>query len=219
MTAPRKVLVVCRSAPYGSTRSRDAIELAMAFGRNGWTKGDVKSLSEGDILARLLPVIRGQIDENVLLVPSLTFAADFIPEYPQYGTFPRKKWEIVRDVSPSSFDIAKLKPFSFLKKGEVQISGGAMRDRAAEHNCNWGLCDGKRLWSSQKEIPAEFQDFFIPLTGTVLRDEKNLLRIPVLFYQNRHFHGNHLVEAGWSMKFEFISCDWGKLDRFARIEQ
>lgn len=30
-TSDRSVLVVCRSAPYGSSRARDAIDLAMAF--------------------------------------------------------------------------------------------------------------------------------------------------------------------------------------------
>lgn len=30
-TPDRSVLVVCRSAPYGSSRARDAIDLAMAF--------------------------------------------------------------------------------------------------------------------------------------------------------------------------------------------
>ncbi len=36
-----------------------AHELKMAFRRNGWTNGDIKTLSEGDILTSVLDVIRG----------------------------------------------------------------------------------------------------------------------------------------------------------------
>lgn len=37
-----------------------AAELKYAFERNGYTNADVKALSGGDLLARLLPVVRGQ---------------------------------------------------------------------------------------------------------------------------------------------------------------
>ena len=30
--APRKILILCRSAPYGSARARDALDMAMACG-------------------------------------------------------------------------------------------------------------------------------------------------------------------------------------------
>ncbi len=39
--------------------SRQAAELDHAFERNGWTSGDVKKISQGDMLTRLLPLIRG----------------------------------------------------------------------------------------------------------------------------------------------------------------
>lgn len=39
-----------------------AHELALAFGRNGWANLDVKKLSEGDLLARLLLVVRGKAE-------------------------------------------------------------------------------------------------------------------------------------------------------------
>ena len=43
-----------------------AHELAMAFGRNGWTNADVKKLSKGDMAAQLLPVVRGQAEVKQL---------------------------------------------------------------------------------------------------------------------------------------------------------
>jgi hypothetical protein len=39
-----------------------AHELAMAFGRNGWTNADVKKLTMGGTLARILSVVRGEAE-------------------------------------------------------------------------------------------------------------------------------------------------------------
>lgn len=39
-----------------------ANELKLAFRRNGWTNEDVKKMSEGDLLAKLLPVVRGRAE-------------------------------------------------------------------------------------------------------------------------------------------------------------
>lgn len=45
---------------------RQASELSFAFERNGWTTADVKTISSGDLLARLLPVIRGLAEVSVV---------------------------------------------------------------------------------------------------------------------------------------------------------
>ncbi|OGB75075.1 hypothetical protein A2810_00955 [candidate division Kazan bacterium RIFCSPHIGHO2_01_FULL_49_10] len=37
-----------------------AHELTLGFRRNGWTNADIKQMCEGDLLTRILPVVRGQ---------------------------------------------------------------------------------------------------------------------------------------------------------------
>jgi hypothetical protein len=54
-----------------------AHELALAFGRNGWTNADVKKLSEGDMLARLLPVIKGEAQIAVPADPIFKVEVDY----------------------------------------------------------------------------------------------------------------------------------------------
>ena len=46
-----------------------AVELKLAFRRNGWNNAQIKTLSEGDILAKVLQVITGQAEINLIAKP------------------------------------------------------------------------------------------------------------------------------------------------------
>mgnify|MGYP001577279713 CR=1 FL=1 len=46
--------------------SRQAAELDFAFERNGYTADDVKKLSSGNLLARLLPVVKGNAEVKIV---------------------------------------------------------------------------------------------------------------------------------------------------------
>ncbi|MBI4992601.1 MAG: hypothetical protein HZC26_00470 [Candidatus Magasanikbacteria bacterium] len=77
--------------------------------------------------------LRRQIGQLVMgklkfaIKPSEIHAADIIPV--ENG----KPWEVVEDVEPSAFDVAKLRPCSFLKDGELPIGGDEMRKRAVKY--------------------------------------------------------------------------------------
>jgi len=117
-------------------------------------------------------------------------------------------WTVVEDVAPTAFDISKLKPVPFLKQGESEISGEEMRKRAVEFNGNLGLADGQRMLAEQDKIPAEFRDYYIVLSGTVLRDSGGSLSVPFLY-----FNGGR-----WVLDFCWLDGVWGGLGRFARCE-
>lgn len=124
--------------------------------------------------------------------------ADLIPE----------EWTVVEDVAPSAFDISKLKPVSFLKSGESSIGGEEMRRRAVKFKANLGLADGKRMLVEQDKIPAEFRDFYIVLSGTVLRDSDGYLRVPDLYF----------LGGRWVLDFNWLGSGWLDSGRFARCE-
>ncbi len=124
--------------------------------------------------------------------------ADLIPE----------GWTVVEDVAPSTFDVSKLKPASFLKQGESSIGGEEMRKRAIEFKGNLGLADGKRLLAEQEKIPAEFRKFYISLPGTVLRASGGGLCVPDLYFDG----------GRWVLGFSWIDGDWFDFARFACCE-
>jgi hypothetical protein len=57
-----------------------AAELKLAFRRNGWNNAEIKTLSEGDILADVLKVIKGQAEIKITELLIDCDAAPFIPD-------------------------------------------------------------------------------------------------------------------------------------------
>lgn len=153
----------------------------------------------------LQAVIEGRFEAVGGQFPSIIHAADLIP----------KGWSVAiidgvpQDVAPSEFDISKIKPRTFLKDGKPSISGEGMRKRAVELKGNLGLSDGKRMLADGgKLIPIEFQCYYIPLPGTLLRDSDGYLHVPCL-----HFLGDR-----WCLSFFWLGNDWGAHDRLACSE-
>lgn len=101
-----------------------AHELAMAFGRNGWTNADVKKMSEGDLLAKILPVVRGGAEVKTSSLPT----------------------EIT--VGGRTYEI-----LSFLREGEDCVPGCAMVARAEKVGANLRKEDCEFLLAHQDEIP------------------------------------------------------------------
>lgn len=141
------------------------------------------------------------------LFPSQIHAPELIPEYTD-GQGQKRKWKVIEDVAPSAFEVSKLKPRSFLKGPKTLLSGEAMRRHAVKLKGNLGLADGKRLLAEQDKIPAEFQDFYIPLPGTVLRDPIGDLRVAYLYW-----HGDR-----WLLSFRWLGDDRDDRGRFACSE-
>ncbi|MBI5222484.1 MAG: hypothetical protein HY980_03235 [Candidatus Magasanikbacteria bacterium] len=131
--------------------------------------------------------------------PSEIHAADLIP------TENGNPWEVVEDVETSAFDVAKLRPRSFLKDRELSIGGDEMRRRAVEFKGNLGLADGKRIVAEQRNFSSEFDGFYIPLPGTVLRDPHGDLYVADL----------HRLGDRWYIDFDRLGPDWNDDGRFA----
>ena len=130
---------------------------------------------------------------------SAALAADLIP----------KGWEVVEDVAPTAFDVARLKPRSFLRDGDGGvIDGDEMRKRAGELKTNWSLADGRRMLAEQSRIPTGLRGYYIPLTGTVLRDSDGNLYVAFLY-----FYG-----VRWYLYFIWLDHDWNDFVRFALSE-
>lgn len=185
-----------------------AHELAMAFGRNGWNSADIKKLSEGKKLERVLSVIRGKAEVKF---PSEISAAELIgkcmPDFLNYGG-KNREWWVVDDVAPSTtLNVSKLKPRWFLEKGEDPISTDEMLKRAVNFRGNRGLVDGKSMLINKgRQIPIEFRPWIILLPGTILSNLDGYRWIPCL-----KFH-----DGRWILDFEQLNgCLWGVMSRFA----
>lgn len=189
-----------------------AHELAMAFGRNGWNNADIKKLSEGKTLERVLSVIRGKAEVKF---PSEIFAAELIgkcmPDYLNYGG-KNREWWVVEDVAPSLTPdkVSKLKSRWLRKKGEMSISGPEMLERAVKFRANWGLVDGKQmLIDNGKRIPrAEFGAFGVLLPGTILSNSDGYSWVACLKF----------FDGSWILDFEGLNSGvWTGAGRFACI--
>lgn len=150
----------------------------------------------------LQAIIEGRFEAVGTVFPSVALALDLIPEYNG------KKCEVVEDVAPSQFDVAKLKAVSFLKGEEQIVRGKIMRKRAIELKGNLGLVDGKRLLAEQVQIPVELREYFIVLPGTLLRDHDGDLHVPCLCWDGDQ----------WVLSFDWLDDDWDGSDRLACSE-
>ncbi|MBI5023140.1 MAG: hypothetical protein HZC05_03195 [Candidatus Magasanikbacteria bacterium] len=175
-----------------------AHELALAFSRSGWTNADVKILSEGDMLVRLLPVIRGQAEVKPLSFPSLVSACDLIPQ----------GWTIVEDVAPTLKSASGLGLVSFLESGESRIIGTVLRERAITLKANFGLVDAKYLLDHQLEIQTEFRSNVLVFAGTLLRGSDGGLRVACLCWDGDH----------WYLNFDWLGSVWSGGDRLPRCQ-
>lgn len=146
----------------------------------------------------LQALIEGRFNAIVGAKKATCSFADLIPD----------GWKVAEDVAPSSFDVSKLKLVAFLKKGESAIGGVEMRKRAIELKGNLGLADGQRLLAEQDKIPVEFRDYYIVLSGTVLRGSGGDLDVPCLAF----------FDGRWVLDFFWLDDGWHGLVRFACCE-
>jgi len=139
--------------------------------------------------------------------PSLTLAADLIPEYTD-SKGKKRKWEVVEDVTPTLFNIRDLKFKGFLKSGESLVNGSTMRERAVAMKGNLGLVDAKRLLDHQSEIPTKLRGRHIMFLGTVLRGSGGFLGVPCLFLDgDRWCLIFGWLDGGWDRSFRFACCE------------
>lgn len=160
--------------------ARQAAELDHAFERNGWTPSEVKKLSQGDMLAKVGLVLRGQAE---IIIPEHVIDLDAIPFIPQGSTVEEHhkdgqfKWDpsIVMPLTSK-----KQRDGGLLRGGELR----AWLKNKRAFNAN--LLD--YLLCHQYLIPEGWKDKYTVFLGTIYRDEAGSRYARLLFWH----------EAAWS---------------------
>lgn len=118
------------------------------------------------------------VNEHEDRLPSLIYAADLIP----WGFKIAKIDGVFQDVAPGNFDIADLRPRSYVSQpGGCHVDGQELRRLAVDWNANRGLADGKRMIAEARQLSSLFQSHYIPLPGTLLHRPGGLVQIAYIY--------------------------------------
>ncbi len=161
-----------------------AAELKLAFRRNGWNNAEIKTLSEGDILADVLKVIKGQAEIKMIERLIDCDSAPFVPN--GWSVEEHKKGGLFKfDPSKISFYLSKKQ-----KKGSI---GGhdLSKDLADKPVMNANVLD--YLLAHPELIPEEWKGKYIFFWGTIYRGSNGYLYVRGLYWNG----------SKWSW-----GCDW-----------
>lgn len=148
-----------------------AAELKLAFRRNGWNNAEIKTLSEGDILADILKVIKGQAEIKMIERLIDCDSTPFIPK--GWSVEEHKKGGLLK------FDPAKI--FLYLsKKQKKRIIGGhdLRKELSGKPVMNANVLD--YLLVHPELIPEEWKGKAIFFWGTIYRDSDDSLCVRYL---------------------------------------
>ena len=148
-----------------------AAELKLAFRRNGWNNAEIKTLSEGDILADVLKVIKGQAEIKIIERLIDCDSAPFIPngwsveEHKKSGFF--------------KFDPAKISLYLSKKQKKGSIGGHDLRKELSDKPVmNANILD--YLLAHPELIPEEWKGKYIFFWGTIYRSSGGSLYVRYL---------------------------------------
>ena len=183
-----------------------ANELKLAARRGGYTNADLKRLSEGDLLARLLPVVRGLAE--VMIVKHI-IDLDKDPLIPWSG------YTVEEHRKGGQFEWDPKKVQLFLSKNQQNgktIEGNKLRKELANSPVfNVNLLD--YLLEHSAIIPDEWKldehgnIRFIYFWGTIYRNSDGRLCVRYLY-----FH-----EGRWRAGSRWLGGDWDSYDPAARL--
>ena len=137
-----------------------AAELKLAFRRNGWNNAEIKTLSEGDILAKVLQVIKGQAEIKVIERLIDCDAAPFVPD----------GWSVEEHKKGGSlkFDSSKISLYLSKKQKKGTIGGHDLREELANKPVmNANVLD--YLLAHPELIPESWKGKAIFFWGTIYR--------------------------------------------------
>lgn len=127
-----------------------AAELKYAFERNGFTNADVKKMSSGDLLAQLLPVVRGQAEVTMVAHVIDCDAAPLIPY---------KEWTVEEHQKGGQFTWDPSKVSLYL----------------SEHQCGDWYIEGTKLrkeLTTKSPLNANALDYLLRHPHLILEDWK-----------------------------------------------
>jgi len=139
-----------------------AVELKLAFRRCGWNNAQIKTLSEGDILAKVLQVIAGQAE---ITYPEHLINTDAAPFIPEDWT-----WTVEKHLTNGIYKFSPDHVSLFLsdKQKKSCIKGHKLRkELAGKPVLNANVLD--YLLAHQELIPESWKGKTIFFWGTIYR--------------------------------------------------
>jgi hypothetical protein len=172
-----------------------AHELALAFGRTGWTNADVKKLSEGETLADIRRVIRGEAK-----IEAVKHIIDLDAD-----PLVRKGWCVESHVAGGQLEWDSSKVSFYLSETQKsgRIQGHELRKELADKDCfNANLLN--YLLANPTLIPDEWKKDesgktrYIFFWGTVYRVAAAGLCVPTLCW----------CDGKWDWGYGSLDNDW-----------
>jgi hypothetical protein len=144
----------------------------MAFRRNGWTNAEIKTLSEGNVLAKVLQVIKGQAEIKMVEHLIDCDAAPFVPD--GFSVEEHKKGGLFK------FDPDEISLYLSKKQKKSFIGGHDLRKKLSDKPVmNANVLD--YLLAHPEIIPEEWKEKYILFWGTIYRDSDGDLFVRYLY--------------------------------------
>lgn len=167
-----------------------ANEFKLACRRAGFTNGDIKRLCEGDVLAQLLPVIRGHAEVTQV---THVIDCDAAPLIPSGG------WKVEEHKQGGQFnwDPSKLTLYlSDCQRGGQCIEGNKLRKDLAERpTLNANVLDylirHPHLIPEEWKVDENGNTRYIYFWGTIYRDSGGSLCVRCLYFRGGHWYWSH----------------------------
>jgi len=172
-----------------------AHELTLALDRHCWSRGDIKRLCEGDLLAQALSVVRGH--GKVKLVIDCVAPA-VIPERVSH-------WQVEYHdiILGSAFELDPSRIGLYLSKhqcGDAYIGGNELRKELMAQGLpvlNANVLD--RLLSYSRMIPSSLEGKALFFWGTIYRNSQ----------YDRFVRYLRLEKHGWDWNYQPLVRTWG----------
>lgn len=166
-----------------------AAELKLAFRRNGWNNAEIKTLSEGDILANVLKVIKGQAEIKMI---ERLIDCDSDPLGPKvWMVSEHKKGGMIK------FNPEKISLYLSKKQRKGTIGGHDLRKELADKPVmNANVL--RYLLEYPEFIPKEWRGKDICFWGTIYCDLDGKLWVCYL----------HCVGVNWSLNYHTLDSDF-----------
>jgi len=159
-----------------------AAELKLAFRRNGWNNAEIKTLSEGDILAGVLKVIKGQAEIKIIESLIDCDANPFIPA--GWSVEEHKKG------GPLKFDPSKISLYLSKKQKKGSIEGNDLRKELANQPVlNANVLD--YLLAHPELIPEEWKGKAVFFWGTIYRHSDGYLCVRCLLWNGSEWYWSY----------------------------
>lgn len=156
-----------------------AHELKLAFRRNGWTNADIKALSEGNFLADVLKLMKGQLEIKPIEHLIDCNVNPFIP----------KGWTVEEHKKGGSFkfDPAKISLYLSKKQKKGSIGGHDLHKELADKPVmNANVLD--YLLAHPELIPEEWKGKYIFFWGTIYRYSDGCLFVRCLYWDGSEWY-------------------------------